>query len=211
MITPAAWRACMLAGLITLLLVKLVTGQMIYYIHPSFIPLQWFSIGMLALFAVIQLANHRVRRVPCYLSITIAFLIPLLLAIYIPSTTLGADTVKRQGFFLEHYGEHPVAKEELVTHGYLRITDENFNKALSSLGASPPQFAGVKVEMTGFVAKADWLAVDEFLLARLLVTCHVAHAQPRGLVVKYENSAELKTNQWVTVRGTLRQVQEAGE
>ena len=58
--------------------------------------------------------------------------------------------------------------------------------------------------MTGFVFKDPEITKkDEFIPARLAMTCCVADLSPSGLFCKYARASELKENSWVTVEGTI--------
>ncbi len=67
----------------------------------------------------------------------------------------------------------------------------------------PPQPLMSSVEVTGFAAPTPSLPVGAFLLARLIVTCHAAHAQVGGLIVLAEDLGQMTADQWVEVQGTL--------
>lgn len=44
---------------------------------------------------------------------------------------------------------------------------------------------------------------DEFMTSRLLMTCCVADLSTVGLICKYDNTSQLKSNLWVIVEGIL--------
>ncbi len=66
------------------------------------------------------------------------------------------------------------------------------------------EYEGFQVSMTGFVFKnAKAMEADEFVPARLVMSCCAADLMPSGLLSKYEKADDLEVDSWVTVEGTI--------
>lgn len=104
--------------------------------------------------------------------------------------------------------------EPLPLHGYdevnrtITVNHEEFYDWLNEFFANPDQLEGFQVTMTGAVYKDPTIMKEnEFVPARLLMTCCVADLAPCGAICTYEKAAELESDSWVTVTGTLYRVE----
>lgn len=98
-----------------------------------------------------------------------------------------------------------------VIHGYhadqksVTVSNDEFYAWCSEFFTHPDRFAGFQVTLTGYVLKdIPSLNSDEFVPARLLMSCCAADLSPCGVVCKYDRVSDLTANSWVTVTGTLR-------
>ena len=101
-----------------------------------------------------------------------------------------------------------------VANKKITVSNNDFGTWLSEIYADMEKYKGYTVVMTGFVFKdPEILKKDEFVTARLMMSCCVADLAPAGLLCKYDKASELKANSWVTVEGTLfiGQYEYAGE
>jgi putative membrane protein len=96
-------------------------------------------------------------------------------------------------------------------HGYdaeaktVTIPDSEFYNWCSELFLYPDRFEGFEVTITGFVLKdIPSLNADEFVPARLMMSCCAADLSPCGIVCKYDGVAGLAADSWVTVTGVLQ-------
>jgi putative membrane protein len=86
----------------------------------------------------------------------------------------------------------------------ITIYDDDFGMWLSELYMDMDKYEGYTVVMTGFVFKdTEVLNENEFVPARLMMTCCVADLSPAGLVCTYDKVSELEKDSWVTIEGTL--------
>jgi putative membrane protein len=91
-----------------------------------------------------------------------------------------------------------------VTNKKITVSNDDFGMWFSEIYLNMQIYEGYTVVMTGFVFKdSDFLKEDEFVPARLMMTCCVADLAPAGLLCKYDKVSELETDSWVTVEGTL--------
>ena len=95
-----------------------------------------------------------------------------------------------------------------------KITVENdeFYPWISEIYTNIDKYIGYTISITGFVFKdPQYFAKDEFVPARLAMTCCIADLTPIGMVCKYDKVSELKADSWVTVEGVIRKGQYNGE
>jgi putative membrane protein len=86
----------------------------------------------------------------------------------------------------------------------ITVSNDNFGVWYFEFYADMEKYKGYTVVMTGFVFKdSELLNTDEFVPARLMMSCCVADLSPVGLVCKYDKVSELDKDAWVTVEGTL--------
>lgn len=85
----------------------------------------------------------------------------------------------------------------------VQLNDKNMYAQLMSMYEDPRRWEGATLEMTGFVFQPGDLAKDEFALVRLIVTCHVAHAVPEGVIAVWPQAQSLKVDTWYKLVGTV--------
>ena len=101
-------------------------------------------------------------------------------------------------------------------HGYdaanrhITISDAEFYTWMDVIWANPADYDGWTLTVTGEGDKASReMDADEFIPARLIMTCCAADLTPCGFVCKWAQADTLATDTWVTVTGTLYQRQYA--
>jgi uncharacterized repeat protein (TIGR03943 family) len=87
--------------------------------------------------------------------------------------------------------------------GKVIITPQNFVAWMTELYATPAAYAGKRVSLEGFIFYVDGAAPEEFAVTRLVVTCHVAHAYPDGLLAAVPGKPRPKQDEWYKVEGVL--------
>ncbi len=86
----------------------------------------------------------------------------------------------------------------------ITVSNDDFSLWLTELYTNMGNYKGYTIIMTGFVFKdSDTLKEDEFITARLMMSCCAADLIPYGLICKYDKVSDLKSEAWVTVEGTL--------
>lgn len=98
-----------------------------------------------------------------------------------------------------------------LVNGRIVLDEQNFAAWLVEIYDNPGKYAGKPLQMTGFVFRPEGLAPGEFVLARLIVTCHVAHAAPGGLLVAWPRGDELEADSWYRLEGVLEVSQYQGQ
>jgi putative membrane protein len=91
-----------------------------------------------------------------------------------------------------------------AAHKKITVSNDDFSLWLSEFYMNMEKYEGYTVVMTGFVFKdSKMLKEDEFVPARLMMSCCVADLAPAGLLCKYDKASELEAKSWVTVEGAL--------
>ncbi|ADY54525.1 protein of unknown function DUF1980 [Syntrophobotulus glycolicus DSM 8271] len=86
----------------------------------------------------------------------------------------------------------------------ITVSNDDFSLWLSEIYDNMEKYEGYTIVMTGFVFKnPEAFKRDEFLPARLMMSCCAADLMPTGLICQYDKAAELQAESWVTVEGTL--------
>lgn len=74
------------------------------------------------------------------------------------------------------------------------------------------KYEGYTIAITGYVFKdPQYFAKNEFVPARLAMTCCVADLTPIGMLCKYDKVSNLKADSWVTVEGVIHKGQYKGQ
>lgn len=128
-----------------------------------------------------------------------------------PGETPGAPTADAQEpSASDGYLSQNIYGEPLEIHGYdeknktITVSNDEFYNWLSAFFTNLDRFEGYQVTMTGAVYKnTPVLSEDEFVPARLVMSCCVADLEPAGIVCNYDKTADLQSGEWVTVTGTL--------
>lgn len=111
------------------------------------------------------------------------------------------------------YGEPSVTMSGLDNiNKRITISSEEFYPWLLEIVTHMDNYIGYTVSVTGYVYRdPQYFSQDEFVPARLAMTCCAADLSPIGLLCKYDKSSELTPDSWVTVEGVLKKGQYQGE
>ena len=91
------------------------------------------------------------------------------------------------------------------------VNDEDFVGWLGEIYENMSLYKGKRIQIKGFVFKSKQLEQNEFVPARLMMTCCVADLQPVGFLCRYNGAAELKQDAWVNVTGVIKIVDYEGQ
>jgi putative membrane protein len=87
----------------------------------------------------------------------------------------------------------------------IEVGADEFYSWLNELYTNLELYEGRRIAMTGFVFKdPEVFGADEFVPARLGMTCCVADLVPYGLVCKYDGADGLAADEWVRVEGVIQ-------
>ncbi len=212
-----------------LILYLLVTGKYLTYVTPRTKPYLYFSAVVMMVWAIsnmgkIRRPQHITRVMHC-----LVFAVPMIL-ILLPHSPLDASSVLTayagggsvpgmtstsddpQGA-IDNYGEEeaqsvlPVATDLPgidAAKKRIDIPNDLFYEWLSELFTNTDAYEGYTVSMTGYVLKDPvYFGENEFVPARLAMTCCVADLVPVGMICVYDNLEALQEESWVTVEGIL--------
>ena len=211
-IDRADWaKTFILFGLGIYFVLLILSGNLTNYINLRF---AWLAYVGAAIFFLLALVNCYVclnpRRAHSHHQITwdnlliVAF--PLLLALLIPSRSLGVEAVSG-GIGLSPVG---VESASAIIRNPL---DRNILDWLRAFNRAPNPAAlnGQAVDVSGFVYREPSMAADEFMVSRFTMSCCVADAYPIGMPVRSSQAGEYATGAWVRVRGEVLADQFQGE
>lgn len=188
-----------------------LTGCLEYFLHPR-------SWGALAVseFALIllMLASVRNWRSDHSRSIGVGhmlFLFPLLCALLVSPGMLPRQMIVQKGIdavFHGHSHSHGEGRRVVLQPGErIVVTDDEFLTMIEQFWEQIDDLAGREVEINGFVYTDPTLARNDFVLARLVMTCCAADAEVAGLLCRWSGREGLQDGEWVRVVGTLGKLQ----
>ena len=204
-VDKTAWaKSLILFGMGIYLALLILTGNLDNYINQRFAwlvvvgALLFFLLGLTNLYSSLHPPEHDHQHQHYHITWDILLVVafPLLLAILIPSRSLGIEAVNG-GVSLNPVGVASVTRNPLDRNilDWLR----EFDRA-----ATPAQFNGTSVDVIGFVYREPIHPEDGFMLARFTMSCCVADAFPIGMPVIAAGANEYIAGEWLRLRGQLK-------
>ena len=198
-----AWaKTLILLGMGIYLAFLIISGNLTNYINLRF---AWLAYVGTAIFVLLALVNvyislkpgkgHQHYQISWDMLMIVAF--PLLLAVLIPSRSLGIEAING-GISLSPVvvGSPAAFRRSPLDRNILDWLRE-FNRA------SAASFNGQQVDVTGFVYREPTFAQDQFMISRFTMSCCVADAYPIGMPVNSAAASEFSAGDWVRVTGEL--------
>lgn len=184
----------------------IISGNLVYYINQRF---AWLVVVGALVFVLLALVNiysglraagegpHQHFQIGWDILLIVA--LPLLLALIVPSRSLGIEAVNG-GISLSPVG---VASQSAFQRSPL---DRNILDWLREFerASSPAAFDGTPADIIGFVYREPGFAEDSFMLSRFTMSCCVADAFPIGMPVSAPAAADFAAGVWLRARGQLR-------
>lgn len=204
------WLVILICMVIYLL--KLVSsGKISYFIHPKMIKFIYFSIVMLVIMIVIQADVIFSRD---YYKIRygyLLFIFVLLIAFIVDPKGLNADVVSSRGIVgiksaLNRKIDNIKKDNNIYKNVGLKdivVNDNNYLDTMNDIYEYYDNFIGRKISLEGFVFKEETFNEEQFVIARMSVSCCAADAEVIGFMCKYKQSSELEQNLWIKVTGTI--------
>lgn len=186
------------------------SGKLALFLHPR----TWGALKLATvLLLVLSVVSWRdFRPSPAHKPVSLAhalFLLPLILALICPPQMLSPEVISKKGLFNVLRGHATTCTSThapapvFASNQPIIINDENFLAIMETLWEDTDAYLGRELEMLGFVYEDPLLGPDDFVLARLMMTCCAADAEVAGLLCRYSERRQLTPGQWVTVRGKL--------
>jgi putative membrane protein len=190
----------------------LQTGKYLTYVTPRMKPYLYFSAIVMVLWAAagvfrVLRPQNRTRSAHCF---TLA--VPILLFLLPHSQLSTADLsygLSGNDPFSGVSGA-PAAQASYDLKGLdeaaqkITVANEDFYPWLSEIYEKLDEYQGFEISITGFVLNdPDMFAPDEFVPARLGMSCCVADLVPYGPICKYTGASDLPPDSWVTVEGVI--------
>lgn len=91
------------------------------------------------------------------------------------------------------------------------ISGDNFVRWMQEIYDNMSTYEGKKIQITGFVFKDEAFNKNEFVTARLMMSCCSADLQPVGLLCRYDKAAELNPDLWINLTGKIQIIDYKGE
>ena len=230
--TQRALQALILAGLGLLLLEKIWSGTLFFYINQRFVVLVLLAaVGLLGLASTVfprranpagaaeepdarDHASHGLapgealhsRAASASSAVSgwslVILAIPIIVGVLVPPRPLGASAIANKGL---NTTTPLSAGGSAPVQLDMAPTDRSVLDWLRAFNAAggPAELAGQAADVIGFVYRDPHLPADEFLVSRFAVTCCSADATAVGLLVRWPGAAGLADNVWVRVRGPV--------
>jgi uncharacterized repeat protein (TIGR03943 family) len=196
---PVLIEAVLLGGAAAMLLAKVQSGALVYYIHPRYTPLIVGCAAALALLAASRLRTlfaastkqgHGLRW--RYLLVAL----PLLFGTLVPARPLGAGSLSSATFDV-------VAAPRTDALGDDNTRQWNLFQWVVALSVRDDELVGREADVVGFVYHDPQRPLDGFFVVRYVITCCTADGSGAGLPVVWHGGAALPADGWVRVRGTI--------
>lgn len=209
-----ALQALILAGLGFGLLVKVLDGRVLLYIHQRFVvlvlgaALAMMVLAQLVLRERLEACEDAVASEPHATGWGLWLTaLPLLVGLLVPEQPLGASALDTRGIFTTT-GQRALggaAESAALPSTQRTILDwaRIFGEAQED-PAAIQAYTRQEADVSGFVTHDVRLAADQFLVGRFTISCCVADASALGMVVDWPDAASLPDNRWVRVRGLVR-------
>ena len=206
-VAGVAWaKTAILLGMGVYFAWLILSGNLTNYINQRFAWLVVVGAVVFLLLALVSLYSKlRGADEDCHQHFEIGWdillivALPLLLALLVPSRSLGIEAVNG-GISLSPVG---VASQAAFQRSPLdrNILDwlREFDRA-----PSPAAFNGTPADVTGFVYREPAFADDAFMLSRFTMSCCVADAFPIGMPVSAPDAADYEAGVWLQARGELK-------
>ncbi|MBU3114511.1 TIGR03943 family putative permease subunit [Clostridium lacusfryxellense] len=98
-----------------------------------------------------------------------------------------------------------------IRNNTIVVRDDNFEKWTEEISNNMAKYEGKKIQLTGFVFKAEGFKNNELVPARLMMTCCAADLVPVGLLAHYDKAKDLKQDTWIAITGKIKLLDYNGE
>ncbi|MCH5584806.1 TIGR03943 family protein [Shimazuella sp. AN120528] len=223
------FRITILFGFALVLSYLIISHDLDYFINPRLQYLSVISVLFLLTLGLVQLKNVGKRAahpvgVWGYLMVCLPICFFLLfpskpaetsladnkMYTYVPNQVKKTNPSPNQSTdapqeLTEEEWELPYKKKaaELKKLPVIILTSENYIDISNVLMMYPEQFIGKKIRTIGFVYREEGFKADQFVIARLAITCCVADAGVVGFLLDTPESNLFKNDQWFQIDGTF--------
>lgn len=201
---PALIETVLLGSAAAMLLSKTLRGALVFYIHPRYTPLAIAAGVVLAVLALVRAramfapASHRpTRQTAAYATVALA----VLLGTVTPARPLGASSLSTTTI-----GARSGSVAQLPQGDSRQWDLLHWSIAFSIHGDT---LAGQPADVVGFVFHERG-AAEGFVVARYVLTCCTADGSAAGMRVVWPGAADLPSDTWVRVRGTIGNITRDG-
>ncbi|MDR0433677.1 MAG: TIGR03943 family protein [Gracilibacteraceae bacterium] len=215
------------AAFALLMLYLLRSGEYLNYVTPRLRPYLYFTVAVTLIWTVagfLRLGRPQRRQrvghcfvlvapillfllphtplAPADVSWTYAGGAPLAASSPAGGATQSLDVISGGGVYTAPAAALPGADE---TNHIIVVDNDSFYPWLNEIYGNMDKYAGWQIYLTGFVLKDPEVFLEnEFMTARLGMTCCAADLVPYGLICQYSGVAALTPDSWVTVEGIIQ-------
>lgn len=204
-------RLIILSGFAFYFFYILKTGKIYMFISPRMIIYTKCTLIFLSILSIYQLTkvftvklNQKINKVYIILILT------LIICFLGLGNKVNSNLAEKKGINITSTQQSKNDKDDDESkddEGNMVIADYNFVSKTDDIGANLEKYRGKKVVISGFVYKDNTLKLDEFVIARQLMTCCAADTSIVGLLCGYDNTSSLQKDQWVRIVGTIDSTQ----
>jgi putative membrane protein len=187
------------------------TGEIVNFMHPKmvrYVYVGFAALGILTIYQFFNLMDHHEEGSVRYGYVM--FIIPLLLGFFLNPKGLDAYAVQNRGISVFQKGNTASvansikSQEEIkVVDGEIAIDNKNYLQVMNKLYDDVNKYKGKKITIKGFVYRDKEFVEDNFVAARMKLSCCAADAEVIGFMCKFSGSNKLNKDQWVQVTGTI--------
>lgn len=129
----------------------------------------------------------------------------------------GADAYGPDSYEIDAYASDPASgadgsiTSEPASNAPIIVSNDDFVYWLQEINYNMEKYEGREIEITGFVFKSKEFSNNEFVPARLMMSCCTADLQPVGLLCRYDGAAALVQDNWLKVTGIIREAEYNGQ
>lgn len=211
-INEALWFIILL-GFASYFFYLFMSGNIEIFIHPR---MKKYAIFAFLVFCV--LAYFQINKLFSYSEEGqtirkgyLIFLIPILLGFIVNPKGLDPSIANKKGLklvgpsgqnisiFKNNESDNNKSSEDDV----IEVNEKNYLKIVEDMENNINKYKGKKIVISGFVFKEDSFSEDEFVVARMLVSCCAADSEFIGLMCKWDGSKELQDDKWVKIQGII--------
>ncbi|MCX7695230.1 MAG: TIGR03943 family protein [Caloramator sp.] len=195
------------AGILFLLFIIITilnfTGKIFYFLHPRLYVYSIFAslmLFILFLFEAFKLFkeehhhHHKIRVLPYFMFLIFIFVVG---TYEFENASQNIAQNKEANFTIPFRQTGGTIKD-----GKIEVNNKNYLDVMDELHRNIDKYEGREIKIDGFVFRDRSFSKNQFVVARMLITCCVADAQIIGLMV--EGEYDVKENEWVRVEGGIK-------
>jgi uncharacterized repeat protein (TIGR03943 family) len=187
----------LLGGMGSLLLVKWLRDQLVFYIHPRYTALMVVASLILLLMAAVRLRSifvPQAARTPGWAYLLLA--VPLLFGTLVPAQPLGSGALAGRSIDTTTAASRSSAIGD-------NPAEWNLLEWATAISMRGEELDGTPIKVDGFVYQDTKLDADSFFVVRYVLTCCAADGAGVGLPVLWAGGTTLPNDQWVRVSGQM--------
>jgi uncharacterized repeat protein (TIGR03943 family) len=122
------------------------------------------------------------------------------------ASTAIADAELKALFKSDPYTEdHAKLAMKLYKKDLIQVPDDGFIETVNSVDIFLEPFIGKKIQLSGFVFRDEDMKPEQFVVARMAMSCCSADVYPFGIMAEAAIGKSLSNDTWVQVTGTIKQ------